>query len=132
MGGAKNAAEACKRCQGCRGCKNCNWFRNIDKKPYCFCPVMATNEVKADYSVRLSLSAGTRRRYDEAVMEFLRGSRQRLEAFVDLDYFGAGADACWAAAGRKLSRMSNVAVVKLYHNIQHEDLFEEYYSLFSV
>lgn len=68
---------------------------------------------------------------EKVVWDLLQSDRHPLEAFVDLDYYGAGADACWDAAHKKLDEMSDYALGVIVDRIRNGD-YDDYYMLFCV
>lgn len=68
---------------------------------------------------------------EKVVMDLLQSDRHPLEAFVDLDYYGAGADACWDAAYKKLDEMSDYALGIIANRILNEE-YDDYQMLFCV
>ena len=72
---------------------------------------------------------------EEMIWEVLKEDRHPLEAFTDLDYWLAGADAIWNAAARRISKMPNYELIGICNNIKAEKegrvYFPCYYDLFN-
>ena len=72
---------------------------------------------------------------EEMIYEVLRQDRHPLEIFTDLDYYAAGADACWAAADRRIKKMPNYELEGICRNIKAEQEgkvnFNSYYDMFN-
>lgn len=105
--------------------KSVGYYRSVVKpapKPKASAPVTAKQKAN---------KTAWRIEREQVVMDLLQSDRHPLEAFVDMDYFRAGPDACWEAAREKLEKMSDYALGIIAERIAGED-YSDYAMLFCV
>ncbi len=83
---------------------------------------------------RVRLTKENRMKLESKLEEYLQHSRHRLEAFTDLDYFAAGADAIWRKAHSRTRKMPNYELIGICENIDEDNkrnTFATYYDVFN-